>query len=91
MIPAQPTYFHLHVHFTHLSYKAPGSGVEKAHLLPTVISNIAREGSNFYGRATLPFAVKESDKLYQGGQCHRYAGLGTILNHSYSAKLLNNL
>ena len=41
--------------------------MEKAHLLPTVIGNISREGSNFYGRATLPFAVKESDKLYQGG------------------------
>ena len=41
--------------------------MEKAHLLPTVIGNISREGSNFYGRATLPFAIKESDKLYQGG------------------------
>ncbi len=33
----QPTYYHLHVHFTHLNYAAPGISTEKSHLLPTVI------------------------------------------------------
>ncbi|XP_068180975.1 m7GpppX diphosphatase-like isoform X2 [Antennarius striatus] len=29
----QPSYYHLHVHFTKLDYDAPGCGVERAHLL----------------------------------------------------------
>lgn len=36
----QPSYYHLHVHFTALSYDAPGCSVERAHLLSDVIQNI---------------------------------------------------
>ncbi|KAE8286261.1 m7GpppX diphosphatase [Larimichthys crocea] len=36
----QPSYYHLHVHFTKLGYEAPGCGVERAHLLADVIQNL---------------------------------------------------
>ena len=60
----QPSYYHLHVHFTHVKYNAPGTKVEHAHLLTSVIENI-RKQSNHYSQALLPFSVKESSGLYQ--------------------------
>ncbi len=59
----QPSFYHLHVHFTLASYNAPGSSVEGAHLLPVVIRNIEADPAH-YQRATLPFPVKESDNLF---------------------------
>ena len=53
----QPSYYHLHVHFTHVKYNAPGTKVEHAHLLTSVIENI-RKQSNHYSQALLPFSVK---------------------------------
>lgn len=58
----QPTYYHLHVHFIHVSYDAPGSGVAKAYLLEDVISNIQLV-PDYYQRTTLSFILKESDPL----------------------------
>ena len=40
----QPSYYHFHVHFTHLKYDAPGCGIGKAHLLQDVIDIIAIMG-----------------------------------------------
>lgn len=60
----QPSYYHLHVHFTHLKYRAPGINVEHAHLIQSVIDNIQKQ-SNFYSLALLPFAVKETSGLYK--------------------------
>ncbi|TRY73879.1 hypothetical protein TCAL_15740 [Tigriopus californicus] len=60
----QPSYYHLHVHFTHVQYHAPGINAEKSHLLPTVIYNIERQ-ADFYQRAILPFVVKESENIFQ--------------------------
>lgn len=60
----QPSYYHLHVHFTHLMYNAPGINAEKSHLLPTIIRNIERQ-PDFYSTALLPFTVKEGDNLYK--------------------------
>ncbi|XP_035896874.1 m7GpppX diphosphatase-like isoform X2 [Anopheles stephensi] len=59
----QPTFYHLHMHFTYLQYDPPGTGCEKAHLLSTVINNIELVG-DYYQRATLSYTLKETDKLY---------------------------
>lgn len=60
----QPSFYHLHVHFTYLQYEAPGNFCEKSHLLNSVIDNIKMK-SDYYQQATLTFAVREKDKLYQ--------------------------
>jgi len=63
----QPSYYHLHVHFSYLMFDAPGIYCEKAHLLENVISNIELL-PDYYQKVVLPFAVKEDDplcKLYQ--------------------------
>jgi len=59
----QPSYYHFHVHFTHLSFEAPGSTVLKAHLLADIIDNIRREG-NFYETRTMHFLCKLTDPIY---------------------------
>jgi m7GpppX diphosphatase len=59
----QPSFYHLHVHFTYLKFDAPGIFCEKSHLLTTVISNL-RLLPDYYQKATLPFAAREKDKLY---------------------------
>ncbi|VDN30964.1 unnamed protein product [Gongylonema pulchrum] len=60
----QPTYYHLHVHFIHVSYDAPASGVAKAYLLEDVINNI-KLVPDYYQRATLTFILKQNDPLLQ--------------------------
>lgn len=35
----KPSYYHLHIHFTHIRFDAPGSDVMRAHLLSDVIDN----------------------------------------------------
>ncbi|XP_049774512.1 m7GpppX diphosphatase [Schistocerca cancellata] len=60
----QPSFYHLHVHFTNLQYDAPGIYAEKSHLLGEVVSNIELM-SDYYQKATIPFAIKESDSLFQ--------------------------
>jgi len=67
----QPSYYHLHVHFTNLEYNAPGINCEKSHMLETVIGNIERN-SNYYQTAVLDFVVREKDKLYKSYQEHGY-------------------
>ncbi|XP_075999546.1 m7GpppX diphosphatase-like [Genypterus blacodes] len=58
----QPSYYHLHVHFTALGYEAPGCGVERAHLLADVIQNLQLD-PKFYKSRTLFFPVKKDDGL----------------------------
>jgi m7GpppX diphosphatase len=60
----QPSFYHLHIHFTILKYDAPGIFCEKSHLLDTVINNI-KLMPDYYEKATLTFAVRKLDKLYQ--------------------------
>ena len=60
----QPSFYHLHVHFSHVAYHAPGTQTEKAHLLATVIHNLERD-PGYYRRGALTFSVKESDNLYK--------------------------
>ncbi|XP_009467870.1 PREDICTED: m7GpppX diphosphatase [Nipponia nippon] len=58
----QPSYYHLHVHFTALGYDAPGSSVERAHLLADVIDNLAMD-SMYYQKRALTFALRADDLL----------------------------
>ena len=52
-----PSYYHLHVHFTHTRLGPSGNGAGKAHLIGDIISNIQTFGSDFYQRATLEVEV----------------------------------
>lgn len=56
----QPSFYHLHVHFTYLKYDAPGIFCEKSHLLDTVIDNIELM-SDYYTKATLSFVIRSTD------------------------------
>ncbi|KAE8592037.1 hypothetical protein XENTR_v10018632 [Xenopus tropicalis] len=58
----QPSYYHLHVHFTVLGHDAPGSSVERAHLLCDVIQNI-ESNPQYYQTRTLTFALREDEAL----------------------------
>lgn len=60
----QPTFYHLHVHFTFLQHDPPGIQCEKSHLLATVIGNLELV-ADYYQRATLCCVFKETDKLYE--------------------------
>ncbi|KAI4875906.1 hypothetical protein NFI96_009886 [Prochilodus magdalenae] len=58
----QPSYYHLHVHFTSLDYEAPGCGVERAHLLSDVIQNLQADPQYYHSR-TLTFPLRADDAL----------------------------
>ncbi|KAM8847757.1 m7GpppX diphosphatase [Synchiropus picturatus] len=58
----QPSYYHLHVHFTNLNYEAPGCDVERAHLLTDVIQNLQSDG-DYYIKRTLHFPLRTDNKL----------------------------
>ncbi|KAM3867231.1 m7GpppX diphosphatase [Diretmus argenteus] len=58
----QPSYYHLHVHFTALRYDAPGCKVECAHLLADVIENL-RSNPRYYQTRTLYFPLGEEHWL----------------------------
>lgn len=58
----QPSYYHLHVHFTALSYDAPGCSVERAHLLSDVIQNVELD-AQYYQKRTLTFALRADEPL----------------------------
>ncbi|XP_059685581.1 m7GpppX diphosphatase [Gavia stellata] len=60
----QPSYYHLHVHFTALGYDAPGSSVERAHLLADVIDNLALD-SMYYQKRALTFALRADELLFK--------------------------
>ncbi|EHB01879.1 Scavenger mRNA-decapping enzyme DcpS [Heterocephalus glaber] len=68
-----PSYYHLHVHFTALGFEAPGTGVERAHLLAEVIENLECDPKHevidlecdpkHYQLRTLTFALRADDPL----------------------------
>lgn len=60
----QPSFYHLHVHFTSLKYDAPGIVCEKSHLLNSVINNIELM-PDYYQKSTLSFTVGEKSNLYK--------------------------
>ncbi|XP_050311803.1 m7GpppX diphosphatase [Anthonomus grandis grandis] len=59
----QPSFYHLHVHFTYLRHEAPGILAERAHMLTSVISNLELL-PDYYQRATIPYVLRENDKLF---------------------------
>lgn len=59
----QPSFYHLHVHFTCLKHEAAGILAERAHLLTTVINNLEIT-SDYYKKATIPFIVRENDGMF---------------------------
>ncbi|CAD0206024.1 unnamed protein product [Chrysodeixis includens] len=60
----QPSFYHLHVHFTYLRHEAPGIYAEKAHLLDAAIANIEMI-PDYYQKATLPFTIREMDNIFK--------------------------
>ncbi|XP_055063821.2 m7GpppX diphosphatase [Misgurnus anguillicaudatus] len=58
----QPSYYHLHIHFTSLDYEAPGCGVERAHLLSDVIQNLQAD-SGYYHDRIMTFPLRADDGL----------------------------
>ncbi|XP_068023381.1 m7GpppX diphosphatase [Melanerpes formicivorus] len=60
----QPSYQHLHVHFTALGLEAAGSGVERAHLLPDVIDNLQLQPC-YYQQRALSFPLRAGEPLLQ--------------------------
>lgn len=67
----QPSFYHLHIHFTYLRHEAPGIYAEKSHLLDTVINNIEMM-SDYYKKATLPFTIREMDTLFNVYETNGY-------------------
>ncbi|XP_063835412.1 m7GpppX diphosphatase isoform X2 [Ostrinia nubilalis] len=67
----QPSFYHLHVHFTYLRHEAPGIYAEKSHLLDTVIDNIEMMG-DYYKKATLPFTIREMDNIFNVYETNGY-------------------
>uniref|UniRef100_A0A0B6ZXP3 m7GpppX diphosphatase n=1 Tax=Arion vulgaris TaxID=1028688 RepID=A0A0B6ZXP3_9EUPU len=67
----QPSYYHLHMHFTHVKFEAPGTDALRAHLLEDVIDNITLN-SEFYQQKTLSYVVRENDALYNSFQDKNY-------------------
>ncbi|XP_049882294.1 m7GpppX diphosphatase [Pectinophora gossypiella] len=67
----QPSFYHLHVHFTYLRHEAPGIYAEKSHLLDTVIDNIEMM-NDYYQKATVPFTIREMDKLFNVYETNGY-------------------
>lgn len=59
----QPSYYHFHVHFTHIKLEAPGFGADRAHLLTDVIGNIELI-NDYYEKCSLTFVVREQEDLY---------------------------
>ncbi|CAL8264149.1 unnamed protein product [Lota lota] len=58
----QPSYYHLHVHFTALGSEVRGCGVERAHLLSDVVQNLQSDGQH-YRKRTLCFPLRADDGL----------------------------
>ena len=58
----QPSYYHFHVHFTHLRYCAPRVYVGQSHLLEEIIDNIEID-SEYYSKRTLSYVSKRDSPL----------------------------
>lgn len=60
----QPTYYHFHVHFTHIDLKNVSFQCERAHILSEIIQNIELK-SDYYQNGRLEYPVPLNSKLYQ--------------------------
>ncbi|KAM0748509.1 scavenger mRNA decapping enzyme [Meredithblackwellia eburnea MCA 4105] len=61
----QPTYYHFHIHITHVSYVGfQGVTVGQSHLLDDIIDNLELDG-NYYAKRTLTYALGTERGLYE--------------------------
>jgi m7GpppX diphosphatase len=58
-----PTFYHLHVHISHINYHPPGMP-EKNYLLSNVIENL-RIDSDYFKKVKMEIIVKKNDKLFE--------------------------
>uniref|UniRef100_A0A5S6QZV8 m7GpppX diphosphatase n=1 Tax=Trichuris muris TaxID=70415 RepID=A0A5S6QZV8_TRIMR len=58
----QPTYYHLHVHFTYLKEWNAGTAAGRAHLFMDVVQNLQTDG-NYYAKRTMYFTLRRDDPL----------------------------
>ncbi len=85
----QPTYYHLHVHVSHLKQgqNAFGTSIGKAHLLDDVIQNLEMDG-DYYKKRTMYYTIGADDTPEGVGglwQAFVRAGLSQELLQGYSA------
>ena len=59
----QPSFYHLHVHFTHINFQVPGFP-ERNHSLNQVIENLKID-TDFYRKTSLQYVLKKSDPIYE--------------------------
>jgi m7GpppX diphosphatase len=60
----QPSFYHLHVHFSHIKYEVANVAAGRAHLLKNVIENI-KLCPDYYQKASLSFMIKKDDAFYK--------------------------
>lgn len=60
-----PSYPHLHVHVTWIGQQIGGIAVGQAHLLSTVIDNIANVSADYYQRCSLAIQVGSEHELFE--------------------------
>jgi m7GpppX diphosphatase len=60
----QPSFYHLHVHFSHVKLESANDAAGRAHLLKSVIQNI-KLCPNYYQQADLSFMIKKDDSFYK--------------------------
>lgn len=58
----QPSFYHLHIHFTHIKNEHGGFQTERAHLLSAVIENI-RLCANYYQRVAIEYPLSSAAEL----------------------------
>lgn len=58
----QPSFYHLHVHFTHIKAEHGGFQTERAHMLASVIENI-RLVDDYYQRVAIEFPLSTASEL----------------------------
>ncbi|KFD67627.1 hypothetical protein M514_20123 [Trichuris suis] len=58
----QPTYYHLHVHFTYLKEWNIGTAAGRAHLFMDVVQNLQSDG-DYYAKRTMYFTLRQDDPL----------------------------
>ena len=59
----QPTFYHLHIHFSHIKFQPPGMP-DRNYPLNNVIENLKID-SDYYKKITLEIIVKRNEKMYE--------------------------
>ncbi|KAL1925291.1 uncharacterized protein VTP21DRAFT_174 [Calcarisporiella thermophila] len=60
----QPSYYHFHVHVTHVHHDPAGAAVGRAHLLETIIDHLEHIDPMYYQKCTLTYVVGENQPLF---------------------------